>query len=228
MLLLILPLLVAVFLTGSRGPIAKVLVTAVVLWAILGHTKRTWVVRGVIALLIAGMGLTWSLSQVSQVGGNERIQHRVQRQTEGLLNATDKGSSAVGHFQMMVMGYKRAVQHPLGQGLGATTKAAGKFGGNAANTEVDFTNVLLSTGLVGGAIYHVMIILIILTAVRYWIRTRSLLAMCLVGILAVMFLLWLKGGQYAVSTLLWFSIGALDRLYRDVDKPVVAEDQVEE
>lgn len=214
-LLLIVPLLVAVFLTGSRGPIVKVLVTIVALWAIMGHTKAAWVSRGLIALLIAGAGLTWSLSQVGQISGNARIEHRIQRQADGLLNASEEGSSAIGHFNMMLLGYKRVVQDPLGRGLGATTKAAGKYGGNAANTEVDFTNVLLSTGIVGGAIYHVMIVLILLTAVRFWLRTRSLLAMCLFGVLAVMFLLWLKGGQYAVSTLLWFSIGALDRLYRD-------------
>lgn len=214
-LLLILPLLAAVFLIGSRGPIVKVLVTIVILWAIMGRTKSTWIARGVLALLIAGVGLTWSLSQVEHIGGNARVQHRVQRQAEGLVNATQQGSSAMIHLTMMVNGYKVAIQEPLGRGLGATTKAASKFGGRAKSTEVDFTNVLVSTGLIGGAIYHLIIGLIILTALRYWIRTRSLLAMGLVGLLAVMFLLWLKGGQYAVSTLLWFSIGALDRLYRD-------------
>ena len=81
--------------------------------------------------------------------------------------------------------------------------------------EVDSSDVFVSTGVVGGVIYLVVIILIIRSALRYWTATRCLLALALVGILIVTFLLWLRGGQYAVSALLWLCVGALDRALRD-------------
>ena len=112
---------------------------------------------------------------------------------------------------MMIHGYKEGLQSPLGQGLGATTKAAAKFGGQGGSLEVDSSDVFRSTGLVCGVIYLIIIFLIIRGAVQYWTRTRGLLALALAGILAVTFFGWLRGGRYAVAPLIWICVGALDR-----------------
>jgi len=208
-------LFVAVFLTGVRGPIVKFMVTASVLWAVLGHSRKTWVVRGGLALCIGVVGLTWGLSNITLNTSNERVQHRVDRQVEGILGANEGGSSATGHVGMMLHGYKMGLQNPLGRGLGSTTKAAAKFGGEGGSMEVDSSNIFVSTGVVGGVVYLIVIFLIIRSALRYWTATRSLIALVLIGTLVVTFLGWLKGGQYAVSPLVWLCIGALDRAVRD-------------
>jgi hypothetical protein len=112
---------------------------------------------------------------------------------------------------MMLHGYVDGFTDPLGLGLGSVTKAAMKFGGQAASTEADASNVFRATGLFGGVAYHVMIFLIIVSAFRYWDRTRKPIALAILGVLGVTFLLWLGGGQYAISPLVWLCIGALDR-----------------
>jgi hypothetical protein len=214
-LLPILLLLGAVFLTGSRGPVVRILIVLCIMWALLGHTPMRWIMRGIFALLIASIGLTWGLSSVDS-NGHTAAQQKLQRQSEGLLNPGDSDKSTIGlHLAMMGHGYQLALKEPLGRGLGATTPAAKKFGGEWLSTEVDTANALVATGLIGGAIYHIILFLVFLYAIRLWLGTRSPTALALVGLLIVTALTWLGGGQYAVNTIVWFCVGAVDRLYRD-------------
>lgn len=220
-LLLIIPLFVAVFLAGSRGPVVKVLFTCVILWAVMGHTVTQTLKRGLLALLIGVVGLGWVLTQATELETNARIQHRLDRQAEGLLpGQIPEGETSTTdiHLEMMLDGYAYALKEPMGLGIGATTKAADKFAEDrSVSTEVDTTNVLVATGLIGGLIYHIMIVVIIALSIRYWTQTRSMLALALMGVLAVNFLLWMSG-QYAMSAIVWLCIGALDRLHRDATR----------
>jgi hypothetical protein len=43
--------------------------------------------------------------------------------------------------------------------------------------------------------------------------------MVLLGFMGVTFLGWLSGGQYGVTPLLWFCLGALDRFYENRFRP---------
>ncbi len=222
-LLLIPFLFVAVFLVGSRGPVVKIIATCAGMWAVLGNDQRTWVLRGGLALLIGGVGMMWSLNQAAQIeSGNADVQFYVERQTEGLLGATNEGSSARGHLGMMIYGFEEGFRQPLGTGLGSTTKAASKFGEGRANTEVDISNIFVSTGVLGGLLYLLVIFWAFLTAVRYWRRTRSMVALALLGLLALTFFGWL-GGQYVITTLVWLCIGAVDGLNREAQMPVYEE-----
>ena len=216
-ILLVLPILFGVLLTGSRGPVVKLLGMAVVLWALMGRNSAAWVPRFLFALLVCAVGFAWSISSVSTLNLDPAAQSKLQRQTQ-LLEESGESSTVNIHGTLILNGYISAAQHPLGLGLGATSQAAAKFGGSGHGTETDFGDVMVATGLVGGLIYHVMIVLIAFIAVRYWARTRSLLALSLVGILGVNFTLWLGGGLYAVSAIVWLCIGALDKLNRDWER----------
>jgi hypothetical protein len=61
--LLVPPLLVAIALTGSRGPLFFSLAMMVGLWAVLARTTAVWVARGALAAVIAAVGLTWTLTR---------------------------------------------------------------------------------------------------------------------------------------------------------------------
>jgi hypothetical protein len=214
LLLFIIPMIGTIILGGSRGPVAKLLVTSAGLWAVVGTTTFTWIVRGSLALLIGVVGLSWSLSSIEIEGANERVTYRFERQQKGFgVGETKGGNSAFNHLNMIAQGIKQGVTTPLGFGLGATTKAAAKYGGSVSgSTEGDVSDLFRATGLVGGVVYLIILFLIIRSALHYWTQTRSLLALSLAGVLAVNFFLWLMGGQYAMSALIWFLIGSLDRL----------------
>ncbi len=211
LLLFILPMMAAIFLGGSRGPVLKLLVTGAGLWAVIGTNTFTWITRGLFALLIGVVGLSWGVSSIDVQGANERVQYRFERQQQGIAETGSGSGSAVNHLNMIVWGVVQGVQDPLGVGLGSTTKAGAKYGGVFQSTETDSGDLFRSTGLVGGVVYLIILFLVVRSAFRYWQEAHSLLALCLAGVLAINFLLWLMGGQYAVTALIWFLIGALDR-----------------
>jgi hypothetical protein len=213
-ILLLLPLFfAAVFLTGSRGPVVKILLVGTGLVGVLGP-RKTWLVRGLFTVVIGVAGFAWVMSGIDTSppeGPRTSLETKFSRQAQVLDGPGQKGSTWRIHGYMMIHGYVDGFTDPLGLGLGSVTKAAMKFGGQAASTEADASNVFRATGLFGGVAYHVMIFFIIVSAFRYWDRTRKPVALAILGILGVTFLLWLGGGQYAISPLVWLCIGALDR-----------------
>lgn len=216
--LLLLPIFfVAVFLTGSRGPVVKVLFVAAGLWGVLGP-KKTWLFRGFLAVAVGTIGFIWGLNNITPAAPAESdapptaIQSKMMRQSQILEGPGQEKSTWRIHGYMMIHGYLDGFTTPLGLGLGSVTKAAAKYDGSGHTSEVDTSNVFRATGLPGGIVYHIMVVLILLSAFRYWDRTRTPLALALLGVLGVTFLMWLGGGQYAVCPLVWLCIGALDRL----------------
>jgi hypothetical protein len=225
-LLLVLPLmLVSLFLTGSRGPVVRMLGMLVGLWAILSPSIKSWIPRGALALVVVTAGLVWSLNTATQSGvGPSNVQFALNRQAAELTQQgrEDEHSSALVHLTLLTHGYVSGITNPLGYGLGATSKAAEKFsrtGKPVYGTETDVGDSFMTLGLPGGLIYHYMIFLIIVSGFRYWIRTRSALALAILGVLGATFLMWLGGGQYAVSPIVWICAGALDRFNNIESRP---------
>ena len=207
--------LCAIALTGIRGPLVFALAGLVGLWAVLGESKSTWIARGLLAAAVLAGGLVWSLSHASQLDLAPQVQMRIDRQADEFVHRDKGESSGANHFGMFLSGYIYAVREPLGRGLGSTTLAAYKFGNGGHTTETNLGDSFVALGLFGGIVYHVMVVLVAVAGVQYWMRTRSTLALALLGVIGVTFSTWLGGGMYAVSTVVLFCIGALDRLNKD-------------
>lgn len=209
-------LFLSVFLVGSRGPLLKLILVAAGLWAIMGQSWKSWTVRLVIAVFVGLIGLAATLSQLQGVEFSDpTVQHYSQRQAELL---TPQETTGGAHIGMMFWGVRRGFANPLGSGLGSTTLAATKFGSGRMNSEVDFSNLFISTGAVGGITYLIIIGLSIYTALRLWTKTRSIIALAFVAILIFSVMSWLKPGNYFISPFLWFCIGSMDRLYAEWKK----------
>lgn len=203
--------LLAIFLSGVRGATVNTLATCTVLWAVQGATVRSWLPRGVFALVLAGVGLVWSLQQVQQVDFGGNAQNLLSHQEQGITDPTDPGKSTAGtHTTLLLNGYLQGFRNPIGIGLGGTTLAASKFGVSGNDTEVDTSNMFVSLGLLGGPLYLIVFGFTLVIALRYWHFTRSLVALQIVAVLSVVQGHWLSGGMYVVVMLLWTCIGALD------------------
>jgi hypothetical protein len=177
-----------------------------------------WVTRGVFALLIGVAGLVWTMNQVSTIQAEGAVGFYLERQTEGLLNPGE--SSAAGHGMMFTRGIRLGIENPLGTGLGSTTKAAGKYGVQGGSTEVDLSNIFVSTGIVGGLAYLVVIALVFVTAFRLWTHDRSMLTLILLGFVVITCTSWLHGGRYFMAPFIWTIIGGLDGMWsRESSKP---------
>ena len=208
--LVVLPLLlIAILFLSERGVVLIAFFLGIALWAVQGRNRRVWLPRALLAAVVAGIGLVFTFSQAQQVTFSGKTQQLVQHQTSGIL---DPGSSTAPlHGLLVTTALMAGVTSPLGHGVGSTTEAANQFGKGANSSEIDWSDTFLSLGIFGGLLYTFMIGLIFLTAVREWNRTRSFVSLVTLGILLATFTHWLHGGYYAVTMLVWFLIGALDR-----------------
>jgi hypothetical protein len=229
-LVLLLPVILgAIVLSAARGPVIMFLGTAVVLWSIAAKSVVAWLPRFAVAATAGLALLIVLLMSLQSASLGERVDLFVARQAEGLLDpANEEKSTARGHLQMITAGIAAGFSSPLGQGLGATTLAADKYGARTTNAEFDFANVMRSLGLLGGAIYAALIASVLLKAIRWWRRERREMALVLIGILVGTLGGWLIGGEYSTVALVWLCVGALDgmtagqrarRLRRSGDEP---------
>jgi hypothetical protein len=203
----------AIFVSGVRGPVVGTLGTIVVLWSMLSRNVATRAVRLVAATAIAIAGLTWTLTQVEEMDLSSQAGVLVSHQTKGLKDPGNSEHSTAGvHGNLITGGFSAGLANPFGRGLGSTTLAGMKFSTGGASTEIDFSDTFIALGLVGGIVYLLFIYHAIRNILRLWERNRSAASLCVAAILVVSFGRWLLGAAYAVSTLAWLTLGALDRL----------------
>ena len=206
-----LPLIgVALFLESSRGIIVLTLFASSVIWAVQGRSRPVWIARGVVALVVGFCGLGWSISQLEDQEFDERIDPLIGHQMEGFADPFSEDSTAPGHADRVQSGIWYGITHPWGAGLGATTIAAGKFGGSDLGTEGDLSNLFVSLGIVGGILYAAVIFMALKTALEFWRLTRHWISLSIVGILVVQILNWLNTGQYSTVMLIWFLLGSME------------------
>ena len=111
---------------------------------------------------------------------------------------------------MLVNGLRSPLDRPLGAGLGATTIAASKYGGEALSSEVDFADLFYSLG-VFGVLYLVVMGYVMSLAYRRWQVARSPVALAILLILVLLLGEWLRGTLYFVTALVWFLVGCQER-----------------
>lgn len=211
-------LLVCVFLTSSRGAIVMALAGCAVTWGMVERKPLLRLSRIAVGILIGVFGLLFGLSQARTVKFDGNAAIFIQHQVDGLTNPFNaEKSTATKHVGLMQIGFSSVLRNPLGQGLGATTIAGMRFANrsedgsyNSYSTELDFTNVIVSTGAVGGIIYIILMVRMIFVLVWSWDRSRQAPILQLIGMATVTFGNWLQGGYYAPSILMWLLFGILD------------------
>ncbi|MGH9279839.1 MAG: hypothetical protein ACRD12_17285 [Acidimicrobiales bacterium] len=233
------------FRPGRVAPAAAAL--ALLTWALLLASSRAILVLlpialgamfaarrgyGLVKALIMGMvGLAVLGALVSfapgTLGGN-RTSQLLERQIEGLSDPlNDKVSTLPIHLQQLGAGLTNAIRNPIGQGVGSTTIAAEKFGGNTFSTETDPSNIAVALGIPGLAAYCFVVAASFMLAFRMARDRRDFLSLAALGILVVTSLQWLNGGNYAIAPFPWLVLGWLDqRRLKSTAPPPELQEQV--
>ena len=215
----ILPLLLsALVLASMRGLILKLAVSIVMMWAVRGQDRRSWIKRlvfgGVFAVALLGYSVRHAASSAEEApapsGKATSANLATNHVTEGLAHPLDPKYSTAGmHASMFLGGFSYGFKNPLGMGLGMVTLGASRFGtvGAVGSSEVDISDAFITMGLLGGPLYVLAVILGITEATRYVLVGPRRLSYLLVGLLTGMLGSWMTLGQYAVGPFLWFCIG---------------------
>ncbi|SDC02771.1 hypothetical protein SAMN02799630_02471 [Paenibacillus sp. UNCCL117] len=202
---LIIPLLLyCIFMQSSRTPVILTSLSLAVMTVV--HAKTT--AGRVLSLLIMAGMLAGAFVGISRIeSSNELIAHQV----NGLTNPMDEEHSTAGiHVAMFVNGMLKGIVNPLGYGLGSTTLAGAKLSDTGDSSEVDLSNMMISTGIAGGLVYGLILLETLRRAFR--MAQKHTTALIILGMLIATLGAWSNGGNYSVCALIWLSIGFLDKL----------------
>jgi hypothetical protein len=201
----------ALFIESSRAVFILVVLAIVVIVALRARSGRVAVAVLVFSVTVAVAGqqvLAANVSLATLSSGNPLISHEL----GGLLLPFDPTQSTAGlHLTEIGQAFAGSLSQPLGVGTGATSLAAAHAGIASASSEFDISNAFTSLGLLGGLLYCGVVAMAFWRAGSAYRRRRTLVYAGALGLLIVCFGQWLNGGYYAMSSLVWFVIGACDR-----------------
>ena len=210
---LLIPLIIwAMILASVRAAIVLSVVGLLAMGSLMGRSVEQVFARAFLAVVLGGGVMYFGLHKLQDLSSvSDRTHTLVEHTAEGMLNPGE--SSATGHWSIALNGIEKGVKNPGGEGLGATTMAASKFGSHgSAGFENDIANMFASLGMFGGLLYVVLIVVVLYTTFTLWQEQRSFVALVTLGILISQFTYWLEGGHYALVAICWFLIGSLDRI----------------
>jgi hypothetical protein len=108
----------------------------------------------------------------------------------------------------------KAFSSPLGHGSGSVNLAASRY--NASNklhgTEFDPGNMGIAFGIIGLAVYLLLLVRALSVAYRLATLRRDAIGLFVLGIVVATLFQWTNGDLYSVCWLVWFALGAGDRL----------------
>jgi hypothetical protein len=205
--IILLPLLMyALFLESSRTPV--ILGTFGLAMMTIANARKGFVRSIVIVLTVLSLVGTYFAISSIDVGDDPLLAHQV----NGLNNPFDEEHSTLWiHYDVLMNGIWKGLKMPIGHGLGSTTLAAAKFSDSGNNAEVDFANILMSDGIVGGVLYIMIVGLTLRMAFRYVSVNKGIIPLAILGILLSTLFTWSIGGNYSTAAIIWLCIGYLDR-----------------
>jgi hypothetical protein len=205
-------LAVALFLASARGALVLTGLAIAVLAALRPRRLALAVAVAVVAVAVA-YGSASVLGSALSTSGNALVEHQV----NGLTDPLDsKDSTLKVHIELFLKGIDFGLNHPLGAGVGVIGEAAKVGSGNrGASTEFDVSNAFVSSGLVGGLLYTVLVAVAVLRGIQGWFAGRATL-LPILGIMVSTAGYWLIGGHYLLAPLTWMLIGHLARVTADL------------
>lgn len=214
-----LPILIAaIILASGRSLVIKLIVTLACVWTLRkgqGLSAVRAVQLAVLAVVgLIGIGFVASrfASDNSDSRNQSAVQQAISHQAGGLSHPLDERySTASIHQTLVLQAIGQGFSYPIGHGLGATTLASSKFGTDekTGSSEVDFSDMFISLGAVGGILYLFVIWSTAKEALLYTKTVKRSVSLPVLAALICTLASWLIGGQYSTASIVFFLIGSL-------------------
>jgi hypothetical protein len=207
-------LAVALFLSSMRSAFILTGLAIALMVALRPRRPALAVVVAVVALA-AAYGSASVLGSAFSTSDSALVQHQV----SGLTNPLDKSDSTLLiHLDLFLKGLEFGLGNPLGIGVGVIGGAAKLNAGVGGSTEIDVSNAFVSSGLVGGLLYLLLLAVAALRGIQGWFAGCDTL-LGIIGIMVATAGQWLIGGHYLLCPLTWLLIGHLARVTADLPGP---------
>jgi hypothetical protein len=216
---IVLPIFIlGVILASGRTAVVRIILTLAFIWAFRrGQKLGTSTIVRILLFASAGAVLVAVVAshfvpQTGSSGKNSAVNDALAHQAGGLAHPLDPKYSTAGlHGSMVWSGLLEGITYPIGHGLGATTEAAAKFGSDPSqgSSEIDFSDMFISLGLIGGVLYLFVVVSAMRQSLTYLHTVSRTVSLPVVAILFSSLGSWLIGGQYSTSSVILFLVGAL-------------------
>jgi hypothetical protein len=205
---IVVALLVTAFYAGSRS----IFVTGVAAVVIVALVSRIRSLGRALAICVVAALIGLAMLSLVPLASGESTADKIQNRTlAGLSNPFDPKVSTLGlHLEAFRAGVWAGLKSPLGHGGASVNQAGAKLAGKVASAEHDVPNVLLAYGWAGGlllALIFVRTYRVLQVCVAH--RRRDLFAPA--AFVLALFGAWFAGELYAISALVWFFLGSIDR-----------------
>jgi hypothetical protein len=198
---------VALFYESGRGPLVATVLAALVLIAARTGSYRRALLTFSACLVAVAFTVVYekgALQQAAVASSNPLVSH----QLSGLSSPLNSKSSTLPlHLALVGTYFKAGLVSPAGHGIASMTLAGTQLGAGSTSSEFDLSNVLFGYGLLGGIVYATIVLLTLRLALRRAVASHDVVSLAALGVLVVAFGQWLNGGFYAVSPLVWFTVG---------------------
>lgn len=194
---------------SARGVVVLTTFAAIL---VLGVRLRLSFGRAILSALAAFVALTFALGHIGvSPDSSSSSGSLAAHQLAGLSHPFGQDSTLSAHYSLLSIGLREAFRRPLGSGIGVVTSAASKYGNASISTEADPSNAAVAAGALGLALYLGTAVIGFRRMYRRAQEGQRRVDRIALGWLAVVFLQWLNGGQYAVIFMPWLILGWLDR-----------------
>ena len=203
----------ALFLASGRESLLKGFFAVLVIWAVRRGASRGTYLRLAFGAAVLFAAMAWVLPKImhDSGGGTSKADLLLAHQVGGLLNPTDARQSTLAiHWYFLKTGVISGFTAPAGHGLGASTIAAKKFGEGQTATEVDFGDMFVDLGFLGGFLYLAIVYNVFKSLARNWARLGDPATLQTYAVMLATILGWLISGEYAIAPIAWFVMGAID------------------
>jgi hypothetical protein len=231
--ILSLPLLgTALVLASGRGLMIKLFLALPVIWVMrkgsrinLGRILAIGVLAVVSLASLTSLAAHFDSAGDTDAHDTSAAESSLNHQLGGLAHPLDDRYSSAGlHSNMVTNGILQGFTTPYGHGLGATTFAATKFATDSSegSSELDFSDMFISLGVLGGLLYLGLAGLAGKAALRYLQAVPLPVSLPLFAILVSTLGAWLIGGQYSTCAMVFFLMGALVHAENQLPAPIPA------
>lgn len=197
----------ALFLQGSRG-IFLFFVVAVFITTLL--KLQSFPARlALVGLAVLGMGFLsqFEAPEDQGVGADQVVNH----QLRGLLDPMSEDGTGPLHLRLVKEGFDRSWEHPFGLGPASATLVENRAKGTGAQTENDLSTVFVSFGLLMGVVFAMFLVILYAVAGRRYRMTPNWYTLAVIGMLVASTSRTWAGAHYAVTGIIWFTLGGLCR-----------------
>lgn len=198
---------------GSRGVLVLAVATVLVLLGLRSGSARGLIATVLVGAVLAVIGVqdNATLITTQAQGSNQALLSHV---ADGIVHPFNaKNSTLPSKFRTTLYGIELGFKNPLGYGASTASLAGARFGARTGPGESDLPNVFTALGAGGGLLFLALVLIALRQAFSLYFRERTFVAAGACAVMVITLGVWWNGAFYAVSPLLWLTLGWMTAAY---------------